>query len=81
MWPKMTRSVAASHVSVVSGIEVNQAMKGAFFAQFFYRINPDKTIESICGFCFMGSRASDNHADLQAWESAHRCFEERPKIA
>jgi hypothetical protein len=23
------------------------------FAQFFYRVNPDKTIACICGFCFL----------------------------
>jgi hypothetical protein len=43
------------------------------FAQFFYRVNPDKTVDSICGFCFLASAPANNQADLRAWESTHVC--------
>jgi hypothetical protein len=49
------------------------AKTGAFFAQFFYRVNRDMTIESICGFCFMASAATVDPAQLQVWETAHLC--------
>jgi hypothetical protein len=49
------------------------ARKTASFAQFFYRINPDSTIESICGFCFNASEAMIDRAKLQLWEADHRC--------
>jgi hypothetical protein len=49
------------------------AKTGAFFAQFFYRVNRDMTIESICGFCFMASAATVDQAQLQVWETAHPC--------
>jgi hypothetical protein len=77
-----TSCVTSSNVSVVTGVEVAiMHQKGVSFAQFFYRVNPDNTIESICGFCFMASAASDSQSNLQAWESAHRCLERQQKIA
>ena len=43
------------------------------FAQFFYRINPNKTIDAICGYCFTESTPTSNRDDLQTWEALHRC--------
>jgi hypothetical protein len=51
------------------------ARPSASFAQFFYRVNPDKTIEAICGLCFMGSDPVTNQAGLKSWELAHHCSE------
>jgi hypothetical protein len=51
------------------------ARKTASFAQFFYRVNPDSTIESICGFCFAASAAMLDRAKLQLWEANHHCAE------
>jgi hypothetical protein len=51
------------------------ARKTASFAQFFYRVNPDSTIESICGFCFDASAAMLDRAKLQLWEANHHCAE------
>jgi hypothetical protein len=45
----------------------------ACFAQFFYRVNPNKTIEAICGHCFSSSESSTDKGALQTWETAHRC--------
>jgi hypothetical protein len=47
--------------------------KRASFAQFFYRINPDKTTDSICGFCFLTAATARNRAELQALEATHNC--------
>jgi hypothetical protein len=49
------------------------ARKTASFAQFFYRVNPDSTIESICGFCFEASVAMLDKAKLRLWEASHQC--------
>jgi hypothetical protein len=58
----------------VTGAEVvHMARKTASFAQFFYRVNPDSTIESICGFCFDASAAMIDRAKLQLWEANHQC--------
>jgi hypothetical protein len=43
------------------------------FAQFFYRVNPDKTIDAICGYCFTASDPTLNQASLREWETAHCC--------
>ena len=50
------------------------ANRNAYFPQFFYRVNPDKTIDAICGFCFAASPSADNQADLRIWETAHCCL-------
>ena len=82
MWRTTLLVVTSSNVSVVTGVEVTiMDQKGVSFAQFFYRVNPDKTIESICGFCFMASASSDSQTNLRAWESAHRCLKRHQKIA
>jgi hypothetical protein len=45
------------------------------FAQFFYRVNPNKTMDAICGFCFKSSATAEDQADLRRWETAHLCSE------
>jgi hypothetical protein len=50
------------------------ASRNTYFAQFFYRVNRDKTIDAICGFCFMASPSADNQDDLRKWEISHRCL-------
>ena len=45
----------------------------AGFTQFFYRVNPDKTIDAICAHCFLASTSGSSQADLQAWQTVHRC--------
>jgi len=47
--------------------------KDVSFHQFFYRVNPDKTIDAICGFCYLTAATAENPADLQMRERAHRC--------
>ncbi len=82
MWRITLLVVTSSNVGVVTGVEVTiMNQKGVSFAQFFYRVNPDKTIESICGFCFMASAASDSQTNLRAWELTHRCLKRHQKIA
>jgi hypothetical protein len=49
------------------------ARKDVHFHQFFYRVNADKTIDAICGFCYMTAATADSRADLQLLERAHRC--------
>jgi hypothetical protein len=44
---------------------------------FFYRINADKTIDSICGFCYLTVAAGESEAELYALESAHDCWKKR----
>lgn len=51
--------------------------KGVSFPQFFYRSNPDQTVDAICAFCFMTAASADNEADLHERESAHRCGESK----
>jgi hypothetical protein len=53
--------------------EIIVTARNLFFAQFFYRVNSNKSVESICGDCFLASPASEETAKLQAWEHAHRC--------
>jgi len=43
------------------------------FAQFFYRVNEDKTVEAICGFCFAGSHPVVEPGAMREWEKAHVC--------
>ena len=49
------------------------ARKDVHFHQFFYRVNADKTIDAICGFCYVTAATADSRADLQLLERAHRC--------
>ena len=41
--------------------------------QYFYRNNPDATIDSICPFCFLTAATATNEEDLYYLESLHRC--------
>jgi hypothetical protein len=45
--------------------------------QFFYRINADKTIDSICGSCFLTVATGKSEAELHAQEAAHDCWKKR----
>ena len=45
----------------------------ACFAQFFYRVNSDKTVDAICGYCFEASDPCESKNALYTWETAHRC--------
>jgi hypothetical protein len=41
--------------------------------KYFYRNNPDTTIDAICPFCFMTAATATNEEDLHYLESLHRC--------
>ncbi len=43
------------------------------FAQFFYRVNPDKTMDAICGHCFSASEPGSDKSTLKTWEATHHC--------
>jgi hypothetical protein len=43
------------------------------FAQFFYRMNPDTTIDAICGYCFLTVATANTRTELRLLESAHHC--------
>jgi hypothetical protein len=43
------------------------------FAQFFYRVNEDKSRDAICATCFSESGQVVKEEDLRTWETAHRC--------
>ena len=43
------------------------------FAQFFYRVNPDSTIDAICGYCFLTVATANTRTELRLFESAHHC--------
>jgi hypothetical protein len=43
------------------------------FAQFFYRMNPDNTIDAICGYCFLTVATANTRTELRLLESAHHC--------
>jgi hypothetical protein len=49
------------------------ARKDVPFHQFIYRVNPDKTIDAICAFCYMTAATAQTHAELRLQECAHRC--------
>jgi hypothetical protein len=49
------------------------AKKDVSFAQFFYRVNPNRTIDSICGFCFLTVATDENKAALRTSELTHCC--------
>jgi hypothetical protein len=51
------------------------ATKGSY-SQFFYRRNPNHSIDAICGFCFLTIASADSEADLHALESVHQCNQE-----
>jgi hypothetical protein len=43
------------------------------FAQFFYRDNPDSTIDAICGYCFLTVATANTRTELRITEAAHHC--------
>jgi hypothetical protein len=47
--------------------------KSVSFAQYFYRCNADKTIDSICGYCFLTVATAYTESELRRLESAHHC--------
>jgi hypothetical protein len=47
--------------------------KSVSFAQYFYRVNADGTLDSICGYCFLTVATADTENELRRLESAHRC--------
>jgi hypothetical protein len=51
----------------------SMAHSNSCFAQFFYRVNPDKTMDSICGYCFEASAPSADREQLRSWETTHCC--------
>jgi hypothetical protein len=56
-----------------SSMGLDDVKKGAHFHQFFYRLNADKTIDSICAFCYMTAATAATRAELEVKERAHRC--------
>jgi len=56
-------------------MRTENARKDVHFHQFFYRINPDKTIDAICAFCYLTAATAETRAELQLRERAHRCPE------
>jgi hypothetical protein len=49
------------------------AKTGLSFAQFFYRVNPDNTIDAICGYCFLTVATANTRTQLRSLQSAHHC--------
>jgi hypothetical protein len=49
------------------------ARKSLSFAQFFYRVNSDNTIDSICGDCFLTIATARTQTELRSPESNHDC--------
>jgi hypothetical protein len=56
------------------------ANRDVHFHQFFYRINPDKTVDSICAFCYMTAATGETQAELHELERAHRCPERSREV-
>jgi hypothetical protein len=52
------------------------AITNGSYSQYFYRRNANKTIDIICGFCFLTVATAETEADLHALESVHRCNQE-----
>ena len=51
------------------------ATQSTCFAPYFYRVNADKTVDSVCTRCFAASKAAESPSFLREWESAHHCAE------
>jgi hypothetical protein len=49
--------------------------------QFFYRMNADKTIDSICAFCYLTVATSESEAELHVQETAHDCWKKRLSVS
>jgi hypothetical protein len=41
--------------------------------KYFYRTNPDTSIDAICPFCFMTAGRATNEEDLHYLAHLHRC--------
>jgi hypothetical protein len=52
------------------------AAQSTCFAPYFYRVHPDRKVDSVCTRCFEASSAADNFnfESLRGWESAHHCM-------
>jgi hypothetical protein len=48
--------------------------KDVHFHQFFYRINADKTIDAICGFCYMTAATPEELEVKGAGASLSACL-------
>ncbi len=68
---RFSRSITA--VSGHRRMQPEDVRKDVSFHQFFYRLNPDKTIDAICAFCYATAATAENPADLQMRERMHRC--------
>jgi hypothetical protein len=53
----------------------DDATKNVHFHQFFYRINPDKTVDSICAFCYLTAATAATQEELHVREREHQCPE------
>jgi hypothetical protein len=60
-------------LTALPGVEVSMARKSVSFAQFFHRINPDTTIDSICGYCLLTVATAGTLTELEVPESNHHC--------
>jgi hypothetical protein len=47
---------------------------GASRPRFYYRTNPDDTVDAICAFCYLTAATGANEADLRNKEAAHQWF-------
>jgi hypothetical protein len=47
---------------------------GASRPRFYYRTNPDGTVDAICAFCYLTAATAADQADLHKKEAAHLCF-------
>jgi hypothetical protein len=47
---------------------------GASRPRFYYRTNPDNTLDAICAFCYLTAATAANETDLHNKEAAHQCF-------
>jgi hypothetical protein len=47
---------------------------GASRPRFYYRTNPDDTVDAICAFCYLTAATAANETDLHNKEAAHQCF-------
>jgi hypothetical protein len=48
---------------------------GSFYPQYFYRSNPNGTVDSICSICFWTVVTANTFAELKPSENAHRCIQ------
>jgi hypothetical protein len=51
-------------------MKAQDARRDVSFHHLFYRTNPDKEIDAICGFCCLPASTPNNLADLHVRERA-----------